>query len=162
MLLAPAKLQLPLHPLSSLRDVLFSRCVVHVVLSVFPRTMRFLLTFTASCFSGHLGIRTASGFAKHSSFGRHGVDGTTHFSSFSRASEITLRYSASLDEASEIPSSWASFLQFGLFPVPSRYILLLLFISQIVLAMFRVRSHQVVWPFGLLWVDRHLMYPSGR
>ena len=59
------------------------------------------LRSVASVSPEHLNIGMASVFSEHSSLGMHGIEGTTHFPSFARTAEITLKYSVSSDETSK-------------------------------------------------------------
>ena len=54
----------------------------------FSSALALLLTFVASGFE-HLNICIVSVSPKHCSLDMHGIEGTTHLSSFARASEIT-------------------------------------------------------------------------
>ena len=85
-------------------------------------------------FPEHLDVGLASGFPEQSSLGIHGIEGTTHLSSFARASEIIMRYSVSSDRP--------------------RLHSPLVFVSQIDWAIPKDRAYPIVSPFGLVWVDR--------
>ena len=55
-------------------------------------------------------VDMASGFPELSTWRVHGIEGTTHLSSFARASEVSLRCSVSSDEPSKMSLSFGELL----------------------------------------------------
>ena len=91
---------------------------------VFLGSLRFFMAFIASSFVERSNMGMALGFPEQSSSGRHAIEKTTDFSSFARASQITLRYSVSSDETSNIHLFWRAPCNLVFFFVPSCYLLL--------------------------------------
>ena len=69
------------HPVMELGHVSFVSKMWTTCSGVYSSVPALVLTFIASS------------FPEHSNLGMHGIEGTTHFSRFARASDITLRYS---------------------------------------------------------------------